>query len=96
MHIDEEKLLIRLIEKRKIFWEPIVAASLLLMAILGTMVPLYIHSDNKAQKLIDSIRADMKEGREQMQRMREESQQEMRDFHGRLCAIEEKRVSRGQ
>jgi hypothetical protein len=61
MHIDNEKLLINLIEKRKLFWEPIVAAALLLMAILGVMVPLYIHSDNANRALIEAIRKDIKE-----------------------------------
>ena len=46
MNLSEEKLLINLIEKRKIFWEPIIAAGLLLIAVLGVMVPLYVHSDN--------------------------------------------------
>lgn len=61
MQIDNEKLLLNLIEKRKIFWEPIVAACILLMAILGTMVPLYMHSDNQNRALIEAIRQDVKD-----------------------------------
>lgn len=61
MQLDNEKLLINLIERRKIFWEPIVAATILLAAILGTMVPLYIHSDNANRALIEAIRKDIKE-----------------------------------
>lgn len=80
MQIDNEKLLFNLIEKRRIFWEPIVAASLLLFAILGVMVPLYVHSDNANRALIESIRKDINE-----------FHKEMRDFHGRMCAIEERR-----
>jgi hypothetical protein len=73
MQVDNERLLINLIEKRKIFWEPIVAAGLLLVAILGTMVPLYIHSDNANRALIEAISKDVKA-----------IQQEMKDFHGKL------------
>ncbi len=61
MNLEEEKLLINLIEKRKIFWEPVVAAAILLMAILGTMVPLYIHSDNANRDQIAAIREDIRD-----------------------------------
>lgn len=77
MQIDNEKLLINLIEKRKIFWEPIIAASILLMAILGTMVPLYIHSDNATRAQIEAIRQDIKE-----------FHSDMKEFQNRLCEIE--------
>lgn len=80
MNLEEEKLLINLIEKRKIFWEPVVAAAVLLMAILGTMVPLYIHSDNANRAQICAITGEIGAIRE-----------EIRDFHNRLCEIEAKR-----
>ena len=80
MNLEEEKLLINLIEKRKIFWEPVVAAAVLLMAILGTMVPLYMHSDNANRDQIAAIRGEMRAIHE-----------EVRDFHDRLCEIEAKR-----
>lgn len=83
MNIDNEKLLVNLLEKRKIFWEPIIAASILLMAILAVMVPLYIHSDNSVRSQIEAIRSDLV-------RFHEENLQEKHDFHGRLCAIEER------
>lgn len=67
-------------EKRKIFWEPVVAAGVLLMAILGTMVPLYMYSDKMNRSQIEAIRQDVGAIRE-----------EMRDFHDRLFEIEAKR-----
>lgn len=67
-------------EKRKVFWEPVVAAAVLLMAILGTMVPLYIHSDNANRDQICAIRGEIGAIRE-----------EIRDFHNRLCEIEANR-----
>jgi len=87
MNISEEKLLINLIEKRKIFWEPIVAASLLLMTVLGVMVPLYMHSDNANRKLIEGIREDSKKSSADIQA-------EMKDFHQRMYALELRRSER--
>ena len=65
--------------KQTIQWQPIVELIVVLMTILGSTIPLYIHTDSKMEEhrkvtneLILSIRDDM------------------RDFHGRLCAIEER------
>ena len=65
--------------KRPILWEPLVSAGAIVATILGVVVPLFIHMDNKMEKrmqktdeIIDAIRQDI------------------RDFHGRLCAIEER------
>lgn len=53
---------------------------------LGTVLALYMHSDRKIDEnrkdtntLIEAIRIDLKA-----------IQQEIKDFHGRLCAIEER------
>lgn len=83
MQIDNEKLLINLMEKRKIFWEPIVAAALLLLAVLGVMVPLYVHSDNANRAQIDAIRKDIKEFHE-----------EIKDINNRMYALEMRRNER--
>lgn len=80
MQIDNEKLLINLMEKRKIFWEPIVAAALLLLAVLGVMVPLYVHSDNANRAQIDAIRKDIKEFHE-----------EIKDINNRMYMLEMRR-----
>ena len=49
-------------------WEIIVSLILVIATILGTNIPLYLHTSSQ----IDAI------------------QKEMKDFHGRLCAIEER------
>lgn len=67
-------------EKRAaIQWQPIVELIVVLMTILGSTIPLYMHTDSKLEEhrratndLISAIKDDM------------------RDFHGRLCAIEER------
>jgi hypothetical protein len=48
--------------------EMIIALTIVMITILGSTIPLYIHSSNQ----IEAIRQDVK------------------DFHGRLCAIEER------
>lgn len=66
MEVNEKK------EKQNIQWQPIVEMIIVLMTILGSTIPLYIHTDSKLEAALQGIREDM------------------RDFHGRLCAIEER------
>lgn len=56
----------------KIQWQPIVELVVVLMTILGSTIPLYMHTDTKLENALMGIR------------------EEMRDFHGRLCQIEER------
>lgn len=66
-------------DERKIQWQPIVEMIIVLVTILGSTIPLYLHTDSKMEafqnrnyEILEGIRQDMK------------------DFHGRLCAIEER------
>ena len=79
-----ENLLLATVQKRQFFWEPIIAAAILLAAILGVMVPLYIHSDNMANSQINAIRQDIKEFHEELRRQDAE-------FKSRLVEIERAR-----
>ena len=65
-------------------WQPLIELIVVLMTIVGSTVPLYIHMDNKTTQLLQEIRQDRKEFNEMWNK-------EMRDYHGRLCAIEERR-----
>jgi len=56
----------------KVQWQPIVELVVVLLTILGSTIPLYLHTDSKLEHALTGIR------------------EEMRDFHGRLCAIEER------
>ena len=58
--------------KNRIQWQPLVELIVVLLTILGSTIPLYLHTDNKLEIALQGIREDM------------------RDFHGRLCAIEER------
>lgn len=56
-------------------WQPIVELSIVLFTILGSTIPLYLHTDSKIDAIHQSIDA---------------IHLEIKDFHGRLCAIEER------
>lgn len=62
-------------EKERIQWQPIIELSIVLFTILGSTIPLYLHTDSKIgaiHQTLDAIRLETKE------------------FHGRLCGLEEK------
>jgi hypothetical protein len=56
----------------KFQWQPLVELIIVLATVVGTTVPLYIHTDGKLHEAIKEMKYEMK------------------DFHGRLCAIEER------
>lgn len=58
--------------KNKIQWQPLVELIVVLLTILGSTIPLYLHTDNKLENALNALK------------------EEIRDFHGRLCAIEER------
>lgn len=58
--------------KREIQWQPMVEMIIVLVTILGSTIPLYMHTDSKLEHALDGIR------------------EEMRDFHIRMCSIEER------
>jgi hypothetical protein len=56
----------------KIQWQPLIEMIIVLFTILGTTIPLYLHTDSKLESILKEMHSEMK------------------DFHGRLCAIEER------
>lgn len=65
--------------KQRIQWQPLVELIVVLMTILGSTIPLYIHTDTKLEAAMSKIDCTLQGIRE-----------DMRDFHGRLCSIEER------
>lgn len=61
-------------------WQVIIELIIVLATIVGSTVPLYIHMDSKLTKSMDKMNETLKA-----------IQDEMKDFHGRMCAIEERR-----
>ena len=66
-------------KQNSIQWQPIVELIVVFAAIIGVTVPLYIQTDYK-----------MEQHHMETRQLIEAIRQDMRDFHGRLCAIEER------
>jgi hypothetical protein len=54
-------------------WQPIIELAIAAAMVIGTVVPLYVHTDGKLHDALSSIHNDMKD-----------FQDEMKVFHGRL------------
>ncbi len=48
-------------EKVKFQWQPLVELSLVLLTILGSTIPLYLHTDNKLEAGMQCIRQEMRQ-----------------------------------
>jgi len=59
-------------------YEMIISLVIVMATIVGTTVPLYIHSSSQITALHQAVTAQISA-----------IHQEMKDFHGRMCAIEE-------
>ena len=68
------------IQKQQILWQPIIELTIVLVTVLGSTIPLYLHTDGK----ID-------EHRRETTQILNGIQAEMKDFHTRLIKIEEAR-----
>lgn len=79
---------------RELNWIPIVELAVLAVTSLGVTISLFVHSDNNFNKSMTAMREErtaMLEGmRSDMLTYHRENAELMRDFHGRLCAIEER------
>lgn len=75
-------------------WQPLVELVVVLATIIGFTIPLYIHTDNKLEIALAKFDQRMEEGRKESNNILEAIRQDMRDFHGRLCAIEERNKER--
>jgi hypothetical protein len=61
--------------KQVVQWQPIIELSIVLFTILGSTIPLYLHTDSKIDAIHQTVNA---------------IQKEMSDFHARLCVIEDR------
>jgi hypothetical protein len=64
-------------------WENIITVFAVIATNLATVIILYCHQDNKMTTMLNAMRLEMSE-------LSNGIRAEMRDFHGRLCAIEER------
>lgn len=63
----------------KYFWIPVIELAVLAFTTLGTTITLFLHSDSK-----------MEEFRRESLEFRKEWMEETKEFHARLCSIEER------
>jgi hypothetical protein len=79
------------IENRNtIQWIPVIELAVLAFTTLGTTITLYLHSDSKMDEFRKESLEFHKDIHAEIQGMRED----IKDFHGRLCAIEERNKSK--
>lgn len=69
----------------------IISISIIMVTTLGTTIPLYIHSSMQTASQIEAIRGDVVSIQNEIRMYHTEIQSEMKDFHGRLCSIEERK-----
>lgn len=77
-------------DNQKIRWQHIIELSLIIFSTLVTTITLYLHTDSKIDAMHQTMREISREIQTEIKAMHAESQLEMKDFHGRLCAIEER------
>lgn len=65
--------------ERKFNWELIATLIILVATIVGSTIPLHLHTSSQIEGMRQDTNAQLIAIRE-----------EMKDFHGRLCAIEER------
>jgi hypothetical protein len=77
--------------------ELIVSLIIIMATTLGTTIPLYLHANSQMNANREEMNANIKAMREEtnanIAAIREDISaihEEMKDFHGRLCAIEER------
>lgn len=58
-------------KRKTILWEPIVLAFGIMATIVGVVVPLFVHLDNKTTMQVDAIRKDMQDFHQALIRIEE-------------------------
>lgn len=71
---------------QNIQWQPIIEMAMVIFTTLGTTIALYLHTDSK----IDLMNQNATLNRQENTQILLGIQAEIKDFHGKLCAIEER------
>ena len=71
-------------------WTQILTVFAVIATNLGTVIALYCQTDNKLDNHRKEMDGKLEEYRRETTQILMAIQQEMKDFHGRLCAIEER------
>ena len=65
--------------KKKSYRSSLIELLVVMATIVGTTVPLYLHTDNKMNANLQAIQQEIKD-----------FHSEMKNFHGKVCILEEK------
>jgi predicted nucleic acid-binding Zn-ribbon protein len=71
-------------------WNQILTVLAVVLANLGTIIALYMHLDNKTESTLKGMQASIEAINADSKQFQQALLHEIRDFHGRLCAIEER------
>lgn len=74
----------------QIDWTVLIAIASVIVTNLITIITLYIHIDNKTENRLAKITDLMSLMAQRSDVLLREMKEEMKDFHGRLCSIEER------
>lgn len=88
--MEERSTLEKESNKNSIQWQPLIEMIIVLVTILGSTIPLYIHTDSKILECNREFNTKLDKIAERMDATLQGIREDMRDFHGRLCAIEER------
>jgi hypothetical protein len=72
--------------ERQFNWDSLIQPGVVVLGILGAVIPLHLSIREDVRAMDSKIEAHRVETNTILQAMRDD----MRDFHGRLCAIEER------
>lgn len=76
--------------QRNLNWIPVIELAVLAFTSFGTTISLFVHADNNMKKSEERTASLLEGMRNDILTYHRENAELLRDFHGRLCAIEER------
>jgi hypothetical protein len=71
-------------------WTQLISITSVIVTNLVTIITLYVHLDNKTENRLAKMQDMMNQWQQRSENVVYQIQLEMKDFHGRLCSIEER------
>lgn len=71
-------------------WEILIGIASVIVTNLVTIITLYVHLDNKTENRLSKMNDTILEIRKSTEWLVSEIRQDVKDFHGKLCALEER------
>ena len=71
-------------------WDQILTVFAVIITNLGTVIGLYLHTDSKMENHRKDLETKIDENRKETNAILEAIRQDIKEFHGKLCALEER------